>query len=70
MNSEKNWTLLDFTYDDKYNISDILYDEALNVTFLGLTVSYRLTTVIKHICICNNVVKCVATVVTVESLGR
>ena len=51
MNSEKNWTLLDFTYDDRYNISDILYDEALNVTFLGLTVSYRLTIVIKHMCI-------------------
>ena len=37
--SELNLTLLDFTYDDKYNISDIIYDEALNVTFLGLTVS-------------------------------
>ena len=37
--SERNLTLLDFTYDDKYNISDIIYDEALNVTFFGLTVS-------------------------------
>ena len=52
--SERNLTLLNFTYDDKYHISDILYDEALNVTFLGLTVSYRLTT---HMCtwICDNV---------------
>ena len=40
--SELNLTLLDFTYDDKYNISDILYDEALNVTLFGLTVSHRL----------------------------
>ena len=38
--SERNLTLLNFTYDDKYNISDIIYDEALNVTFFGLTVSY------------------------------
>ena len=40
--NERNLTLLDFTYDDKYNISDIIYDEALNVTFFGLTVSHRL----------------------------
>ena len=40
--SELNLSLLDFTYDDKYNISDILYDEALNVTLFGLTVSHRL----------------------------
>ena len=38
--SKRNLTLLNFTYDDKYNISDIIYDEALNVTFFGLTVSY------------------------------
>ena len=38
--SEKNLTLLDFTYDDKYNISDIIYEEALKVNFFGLTVSH------------------------------
>ena len=37
--SELNLTLLDFTYDDKYSISDMIHDEALNVTFLGLSVS-------------------------------
>ena len=39
---ERNLTLLNFTYDDKHNISDIIYEEALNVTFFGLTVSHRL----------------------------
>ena len=39
--NETNLTLLDFTYDDKYSISDIIYEEALNVTFFGLTVSHR-----------------------------
>ena len=50
--SKRNLTLLNFTYDDKYNISDIIYDEALNVTFFGLTVSYRLIT---HVYIHNNI---------------
>ena len=39
---ERNLTFMNFTYDDKYNISDIIYEEALNVNFFGLTVSYRL----------------------------
>ena len=39
---ERNLTFLNFTYDDKYNISDIIYEEALNVNFFGLTVSHRL----------------------------
>ena len=42
--NEMNLTLSDFTYDDKYNISDIIYEEALKVKFFGLTVSI-------HICI-------------------
>ena len=32
-------TLLDFDYDDKYNISEIIYKEALKTKFFGLTVS-------------------------------
>ena len=36
---ERNLTLMDFSYDDKYNISDIIYEEALKVKFFGLTVS-------------------------------
>ena len=34
-----NVTLLDFDYDDKYNISEIIYKEALKTKFFGLTVS-------------------------------
>jgi len=35
-----NLTLNDFDYDnDKYNISDMIYEEALKVKFFGLTVS-------------------------------
>ena len=37
--NERNLTLTDFTYDDDYNISDIIYEEALKVNFFGLTVS-------------------------------
>ena len=36
---EKNLTLTNFTYDDKYNISGIIYEEALKTKFFGLTVS-------------------------------
>ena len=36
---ERNLTLMDFSYDDEYNISDIIYKEALKVKFFGLTVS-------------------------------
>ena len=36
---ERNLTLMDFSYDDEYNISDIIYEEALKVKFFGLTVS-------------------------------
>ena len=35
---EKNLTLKDFDYDDKHNISDMIYEEALNTSFFGLTV--------------------------------
>ena len=35
-----NLSLKNFSYDDPYNISDIIYEEALNVTFFGLTVSF------------------------------
>ena len=34
-----NLTLKNFTYDDKYNISDMIYKEALKAKFFGLTVS-------------------------------
>ena len=40
--NEENLTLLNFTYDDVHNISDIIYEEALNVSLFGLTVSHRL----------------------------
>ena len=33
-------TLLNFTYDDEYNISGMIYEEALKVSFFGLTVSH------------------------------
>ena len=36
---ENNLSLMDFSYDDEYNISDIIYEEALKVKFFGLTVS-------------------------------
>ena len=36
---ERNLTLKDFSYDNKYNISDIIYEEALKVKFFGLSVS-------------------------------
>lgn len=35
-----NISLKDFDYDDKYNISDMIYKEALKVKFFGLTVSH------------------------------
>ena len=34
--NERNLTLTNFTYDDEYNISNIIYEEALKVNFLGL----------------------------------
>ena len=39
--NERNLTLLDFTYDDEHNISEIIYEEALKVNFFGLTVSCK-----------------------------
>ena len=36
---EGSLNLTDFSYDDEYNISDVIYEEALNVKFFGLTVS-------------------------------
>ena len=38
---ERNLTLTDFTYDDKHNISDIIYEEARKLEFFGLTVSIK-----------------------------
>ena len=38
--NERNLTLMNFSYDDKYNISDMIYEEALKVNFFGLTVSH------------------------------
>ena len=32
-------TLTDFDYDDVHNISGMIYEEAINVHFFGLTVS-------------------------------
>ena len=40
---ERNLTLKDFSYDDQYNISGIIYEEALDVTLFGLTVSHDCT---------------------------
>ena len=37
---ESNLTLKDFSYDDENCISCIIYEEALDVTFFGLTVSH------------------------------
>jgi len=37
--NKKNLTLKNFTYEDEYNISGIIYEEALKVEFFGLTVS-------------------------------
>ena len=36
---ERKLTLMDFDYNDKHNISDIIYEEALKTNFFGLTVS-------------------------------
>ena len=33
-------SLQNFSYNDEYNISDIIYKEALEVEFFGLTVSF------------------------------
>ena len=37
--NKKNLTLKNFTYEDEYNISGIIYEETLKVEFFGLTVS-------------------------------
>ena len=37
---ERNLSLMDFSYDDEYNISSIIYEESLSVEFFGLTVSH------------------------------
>ena len=42
-------TLGDFSYDDKHNISGMIYEEALKVKFFGLTVSHNY---IQHSYIC------------------
>ena len=38
--NKQNLTLMDFSYDDEYDISNMIYEEALNVNFFGLTVSH------------------------------
>ena len=38
-NSNLTLSLTNFTYDDVHNISGMIYEEALNVNFFGLTVS-------------------------------
>lgn len=46
---QRNLSFTDFTYDDEYRISDIIYEEALHVSFFGLTVSvYSTSLFIKH----------------------
>ena len=37
---EENLTLKDFDYNDKHNISGMIYEEALNTKFFGLTVRH------------------------------
>lgn len=37
--NKKNLTLKNFTYEDEYNISGVIYEEILKVEFFGLTVS-------------------------------
>ena len=36
---KRNLSLKNFTYKDKYGISDIIYEEALKLKFFGLSVS-------------------------------
>ena len=38
---ERNLSLMNFSYDDEYNISSVIYEESLNVEFFGLTVSHH-----------------------------
>jgi len=56
---ERNLTLTDFTYNDKYNISDIIYEEARKLEFFGLTVSiyvpYNCVCTCMHVCICKDI---------------
>ena len=40
--NKKNLTLKNFTYEDEYNISGIIYEETLKVDFFGLTVSEQI----------------------------
>ena len=37
--SKQNLSLKDFNYEDRYNISDAIYKEALKLNFFGLSVS-------------------------------
>ena len=36
---QRNLSLKNFSYDDEHNISEMIYEEALQVEFFGLTVS-------------------------------
>ena len=40
---KRNLTFMDFTYEDEHDISSIIYEEALKLTFFGLTVSSYIT---------------------------
>ena len=42
---ECNLSLKNFSYDDEHNISTMIYEEALQVEFFGLTVSLH-----KYVC--------------------
>ena len=42
---ERNLSLKNFSYDDEHNISEMIYEEALQVEFFGLTVS-----LLKYVC--------------------
>ena len=41
--NKRNLTFMNFTYEDEHDISSIIYEEALKLTFFGLTVSSYIT---------------------------
>ena len=43
--NKHNLSLKNFSYDDEHNISEMIYEEALQVEFFGLTVS-----LLKYVC--------------------
>lgn len=44
---EKNLTFMNFTYEDKHDISSIIYEEALKLNFFGLTVSSYIANILQ-----------------------